>query len=105
VTTWEEVPWALGPAEVLGRLGTDAGAGVASEEATARLGVAGRNELAEVARRPEWLRLAAQFANALSAVLAAAAAVTVVIGDANDTAVIGRCWSSMGSSASSGGPG
>jgi uncharacterized protein YjeT (DUF2065 family) len=79
----------LGPAEVLGRLGADAVVGLASEEAAARLGVAGRNELAEAARRPEWLRFAAQFANTLSAVLAAAAAVTVVIGDAKDTAVIG----------------
>ena len=40
-------------------------------------------------RRPAWQRLVAQYANTLSAVLAAAAAVTAVIGDVIDTAVIG----------------
>ncbi|HUZ20504.1 MAG TPA: cation-translocating P-type ATPase [Acidimicrobiales bacterium] len=87
--TTVEAPWAVGPAEVLQSLGADAMTGLTSEEATARLAVTGPNELEEGPRRPEWLRFAAQFTNTLSAVLAAAAAITLVIGDVKDTAVIG----------------
>jgi len=87
--TTPECPWEASIAEVLRNLATDATTGLTSREATARLAVTGPNELAEEDRLPEWLRFAGQFANMLSAVLAAAAAVTIVIGDVKDAAVIG----------------
>ena len=87
--TTPECPWEASIAEVLRNLATDATTGLTSREATARLAVTGPNELAEEARPPEWLRFAGQFANTLSAVLAAAAAVTIVIGDVKDAVAIG----------------
>ena len=82
-------PWASESTEVARMLGTDPAAGLVSAEAGARLLRTGPNELTAQEHRPAWRRLAAQYTNTLSAVLAAAAAVTAVIGDMTDTAVIG----------------
>lgn len=87
--TVSKSPWEASVDEILRNLGTDATTGLTSREATARLAVTGPNELAEEARLPELLRFAAQFTNVLSAVLAAAAAITVAIGDVKDAIVIG----------------
>ena len=89
MTASSGAPWAVGPAEVLGSLGADAMTGLTSEEATGRLALTGPNEIEEEPRRPSWLRFVAQFANTLSAVLVAAAAITLLIGDVKDTTVIG----------------
>ena len=81
-------PWALGAAEVAEALDVAPAGGLSGAEAARRLGASGPNEIAEAPRRAAWLRLAMQFANTLSGVLAAAAVVTAAIGDLKDTVVI-----------------
>jgi Ca2+-transporting ATPase len=80
--------WAMSAEAVAAVLATDPAAGLTAEEAAARLHRVGPNDLVERGRKPAWRLLAEQFANTMILVLAAAAAVTAVIGDLKDTAVI-----------------
>jgi Ca2+-transporting ATPase len=82
-------PWHEPAAAVLGRLGTDPGAGLATADATRRLEEVGPNELVEERRPGAWRILARQAANTMTGVLAVAALVSVLIGDPKDAVVIG----------------
>ncbi len=81
-------PWTASGAEVCAALEVEPSEGLSSSEVTSRLAGVGPNELDQTATTPAWMRLFGQFANTLSAVLGAAAAVTVVVGDLKDTVVI-----------------
>jgi Ca2+-transporting ATPase len=81
-------PWAIEPAQLAAQLDTDLDAGLTCDEASRRLAIHGRNELAEAELPPWWRVLARQFANTMILVLAAAATVTFVIGERVDTIVI-----------------
>lgn len=70
-------------------LGVDVTRGLLAALAAERLAVYGPNELGESRHRSPWAVLASQFTNAMTAVLVVAAAVTLLIGDAEDAAVIG----------------
>ncbi len=72
--------------EVLARLATSA-TGLASEEATRRLGVYGRNVLAE-RRVTAWSVLARQLRNPLLILLLSAAGVSALTGDSTDGGII-----------------
>lgn len=74
---------AVGPA-----FGTDLERGLTGVDAAERLQGAGPNALDEQQRLPAWRLLARQFANTLTAVLAVAAVVTVVVGDTTDAIAI-----------------
>ncbi|MGW2832674.1 cation-translocating P-type ATPase [Streptomyces sp. NPDC001286] len=74
--------------EVAGRLGVDPATGLATADAEQRAGTWGANELAEPARRPQWLRLLDQFRSFLIGILIAAAVVAGIIGDIRDAVVI-----------------
>ncbi|MGE5189745.1 MAG: cation-translocating P-type ATPase [Gemmatimonadota bacterium] len=78
----------LEPREALLRLGVDGGAGLSDEEAARRLAGFGPNELAERGARSPVSILLDQFASVMVGVLAAAAAVSVAIGEIRDAAVI-----------------
>jgi hypothetical protein len=80
--------WAVEAAEVADALGVDLAVGLAGDEAARRLDRYGPNELVERSRKPAWRLLAEQFANTMIVILLLAAAVTVVVGDLKDTAVI-----------------
>jgi Ca2+-transporting ATPase len=80
--------WTLPAEEVAAELGTEPDRGLPAEEAATRLERLGRNELAEQGRTPTWRLLLEQFANTMTAVLAAAAVITAVVGDVQDTVVI-----------------
>ena len=83
-------PWQRPAAEVAeADLGVDVVDGLTGSVAAARFAVYGPNRLEADRRRPAWAVLAGQFTNAMSAVLAAAAVVTVLIGDVEDAVVIG----------------
>jgi Ca2+-transporting ATPase len=69
-------------------LGTDPAQGLAPEAAAQRLARYGRNELRESRRRPPWRILLDQFADFMIVVLIAAAVVSGVIGEAQDTIAI-----------------
>jgi Ca2+-transporting ATPase len=84
-----ERPWAESSRQLAYRLASDLETGLTTAEAARRLEAAGRNELAEAERLPWWALLARQFANTMILVLAAAAVVTLAIGDRTDTVVIG----------------
>jgi Ca2+-transporting ATPase len=86
---WPEQPWALEAEAVARVLATDPARGLSSAEAAARLSTVGPNELVEAGRRSAWLLFAEQFTNTMILVLAAAAVVTMLIGDRKDTVVIG----------------
>jgi len=82
-------PWQRAVAEVAEQdLGVDLVDGLSGSLAAERLAAYGPNQLGEGKRRPAWAVLAGQFTNAMSAVLAAAAVVTVLIGDVEDAVVI-----------------
>ena len=81
-------PWAVDAPEVVAALGSDADRGLDPDEARQRLIAHGPNELEERAGRPAWRLLAEQFTNAMILVLLGAAAITAVIGDLKDTAII-----------------
>jgi Ca2+-transporting ATPase len=83
-----ERAWMQASADLAAALATDTRRGLTAAEAADRLARHGRNELRTRARTPAWRLFAGQFANAMILVLLAAAAVTVVIGDLKDTAVI-----------------
>lgn len=65
--------------EVLAAAGVEPCFGLAQAEAGRRLMQYGRNELDAAPPRPEWLKLLAQFANALVLLLLAAAALSVAV--------------------------
>ncbi|MFE7804512.1 cation-translocating P-type ATPase [Streptomyces sp. NPDC057430] len=69
-------------------LGVDVATGLAPAECERRVGVWGANELAEPARRSQWLRLLDQFRSWLIGILLAAAVVAGIIGDLKDALVI-----------------
>jgi Ca2+-transporting ATPase len=81
-------PWAASPEQLEAAFQTDLRAGLSTAEATRRLASVGRNELDEGHRPRAWTLLARQFANTMTLVLAAAAAVTFVVGERTDTVVI-----------------
>ncbi len=81
-------PWALDASEVARALVTDPVRGLTTAEVEDRIVSFGRNELVEVRGRSSVALLAAQFANTMTAVLAGAASITVVIGDIKDAVVI-----------------
>ncbi|MBK3646592.1 cation-translocating P-type ATPase [Streptomyces sp. MBT33] len=74
--------------EVAGRLGVDPATGLTTADAERRADTWGANELAEPARRPQWLRLLDQFRSFLIGILIAAAVVAGIIGDIRDAVVI-----------------
>jgi Ca2+-transporting ATPase len=78
----------LGGAEAAERLDVDPGRGLEAGEVAARLARHGRNELAEVSRRPPWQLFVDQFRNVLIAVLVGAAVLAGLVGDFKDTIVI-----------------
>jgi Ca2+-transporting ATPase len=82
-------PWhAQALADVVERLGVQPERGLAASEAATRVARAGSRAL-ELEERPHWLRLLArQFASVLIAILAAAALVSFLIGEAVDAIAI-----------------
>ncbi len=87
--TSEAVAWhALGAADALARLEADPKRGLSAIEAQRRLDEAGPNRLPEASHRSGAMRFLLQFHNPLIYVLLAAAAVTALLGDYVDAAVI-----------------
>ncbi|MEV8550171.1 cation-transporting P-type ATPase [Streptomyces glaucescens] len=84
---WEDA-YGRDAAEVADLLGVDPATGLTAGEAELRAAGHGANELAEPARRPQWLRLLDQFRSWLIAILLAAAVVAGVIGEIKDAVVI-----------------
>jgi calcium-translocating P-type ATPase len=83
-----DAPHALAPGDLALALGTDLERGLSESEAEARLALFGPNRPAQ-RRRPHYLRLALnQLVDPLVALLAAAAAVSVSIGDTTEGAAI-----------------
>lgn len=78
----------LDSTQVTARLGVAPGVGLSTEEAVARASACGPNQLAEPARRPEWLKFLDQFRNWLIGILLIAAVVAGAIGDIKDAVVI-----------------
>jgi Ca2+-transporting ATPase len=78
----------LGPAQALARLGSDAEAGLSAAEAAARLAKAGPNVIPEARRRTLAAMFVGQFADFMILVLLAAAVVSGVIGEPQDTIAI-----------------
>ncbi|MCT7356579.1 cation-translocating P-type ATPase [Streptomyces sp. 15-116A] len=76
------------PADVAELLAVDPQAGLTSAEVEQRAAAYGANELAEPARRPQWLRLLDQFRSWLIGILLAAAVVAGIIGEIKDAVVI-----------------
>ncbi|MFE6418014.1 HAD-IC family P-type ATPase [Streptomyces enissocaesilis] len=81
-------PFRLDSSQVTVRLGVAPGVGLSTEEAAARASDCGMNQLAEPARRPEWLKFLDQFRNWLIGILLVAAVVAGAIGDVKDAVVI-----------------
>lgn len=81
-------PHALTVAEAAARLGVDPAAGLAVQEAAARLAQHGANVLPEVTRQPRWKTLMRQFASPLIYLLLVAALIAFAMGHAGDGAVI-----------------
>jgi magnesium-transporting ATPase (P-type) len=79
---------AIAAAAALERLGSDADAGLAAEDAARRLAENGPNTVAEAAAPSPWLRFAQQFKSPLIYILFAAAAVAAVLGRWSDAGVI-----------------
>ncbi|MGW7355173.1 cation-translocating P-type ATPase [Streptomyces sp. NPDC054802] len=75
-------------AEVAALLSVVPATGLTTREAEQRAGAWGANELAEPARRSQWLRLLDQFRSWLIGILLAAAVVAGIIGDIKDAIVI-----------------
>ncbi|MCX4459746.1 cation-translocating P-type ATPase [Streptomyces sp. NBC_01340] len=75
-------------AELAGLLAVELATGLTTADAEQRVASWGANELAEPARRPQWLRLLDQFRNWLIGILLAAAVVAGIIGDVKDAIVI-----------------
>ncbi|CAL9282968.1 cation-translocating P-type ATPase [Streptomyces sp. SudanB52_2052] len=75
-------------AEVADLLSVDPAAGLSTADAEQRQATWGANELAEPARRPQWLRLLDQFRSWLIGILLVAAVVAGIIGEIKDALVI-----------------
>ncbi|MFI9749723.1 cation-translocating P-type ATPase [Streptomyces collinus] len=75
-------------AEVADLLSVDPAAGLSTADAEQRQTTWGANELAEPARRPQWLRLLDQFRSWLIGILLVAAVVAGIIGEIKDALVI-----------------
>jgi magnesium-transporting ATPase (P-type) len=71
-----------------GLLGSDVHAGLSAREAAGRLARSGPNRITARKGRPAWLRFVLQFHAPLVYILLAAAAVTLLLGDYTDSAVI-----------------
>ncbi|SFD64571.1 cation-translocating P-type ATPase [Streptomyces aidingensis] len=86
----ESVPDAYrrGAAEVADGLGVDPAEGLPEAAARQRVDAWGANELAEAARRPQWLRLLDQFRSWLIGILLGAAVLAGIIGELKDAVVI-----------------
>ena len=80
-------PWALPVGDVLAHLEADAG-GLRTDDAAARLALAGPNRLPEPARMPALLRFLAHFNDTLIYILLAAAVIKALMGDWLDFGVI-----------------
>lgn len=80
-------PWALPADEVLAHLEADA-AGLRTDDAAARLEIAGPNRLPEPARKPAVLRFLAHFNDTLIYILLGAAVIKALMGDWLDFWVI-----------------
>ncbi|HEY9309926.1 MAG TPA: HAD-IC family P-type ATPase [Microbacterium sp.] len=80
-------PWALAVDDVLAHLEADA-AGLSTDDAVARLGIAGPNRLPEPARKPALLRFLAHFNDTLIYILLGAAVIKALMGDWLDFWVI-----------------
>ena len=80
--------WREGPDEVAAALGSSLRRGLSSDIASQRLERHGPNELVEKPQRPAWRLLADQFSSPMIVVLLGAAAITAVLGDLKDTAII-----------------
>ncbi len=76
------------PASALAALNSDRMRGLSRDEATARLGAYGPNEIQEVKRTSSWKLLLTQFKETLVLILIAAAIISAAIGEAIDAAVI-----------------
>ncbi|WP_405541284.1 HAD-IC family P-type ATPase [Streptomyces phaeochromogenes] len=74
--------------EVADLLGVVRATGLSTADAEQRADAWGANELAEPARRPQWLRLLDQFRSWLIGILLAAAVVAGIIGEIKDAVVI-----------------
>jgi Ca2+-transporting ATPase len=83
-TAWHALPLP----DLLALVGTDPVAGLTGQEACRRLADAGENLLAEPPPPPRWRRFLAQFREFVVWVLLAAGAISAVIGDWPDAAVI-----------------
>ena len=70
-------PWAEEPDSVASRLGVDPASGLSADEAAARLGRYGPNQLEAAERVPAWRKLLAQFQDPLIYLLIAAAVVSL----------------------------
>ncbi|MCC7206110.1 MAG: cation-translocating P-type ATPase [Anaerolineae bacterium] len=82
--TWH----ALEPHEALGRLGSDAEAGLTTAEVSRRRASYGPNALAEAPRTPLWRRFLAQFQNFVIYILIFATVVSFLLGDQIEAFVI-----------------
>ncbi len=85
----QQVDWHfLSSEETAARLGTDAGRGLAKEEAARRLAERGPNELEERAKKTLLVMFLGQFQDFMILVLIAAAAISGIIGEPSDTIAI-----------------
>ena len=81
-------PWHILSAESIAAQLDTSDAGLSTSEATARRARWGANELVDRARRPWWRMLLGQFADFMILVLIAAAVISGLIGEAQDTITI-----------------
>ncbi len=84
VTAWHALPLT----DLVDRLATDAARGLPAAEAARRLAEHGDNLLAEPPSPPRWKRFLAQFREVVVWILLVAAAISAVVGDWPDAAVI-----------------
>jgi len=85
----QEPQWhAMEPAEAIAALHVSVPRGLSDEEATSRLSVHGPNEIQEAKKEAAWKLLLDQFKETLILILIAAAVVSILIGEAIDSAVI-----------------
>ncbi len=82
-------PWARSAQDVANALGVDVQRGLDASEAASRLTRFGPNELADGARRSPLRMLLAQFGSTMIVVLLVACAITALLGEVVDAAVIG----------------
>ncbi|MGE0606378.1 MAG: cation-translocating P-type ATPase [Pirellulales bacterium] len=82
-------PWSQSPDEIVAALQTDAAAGLTSDEAASRRQRFGPNQLHEEKPPNLWLMFFRQFADFMVGLLAVAAVVGAVVGDWQDSLLIG----------------